>query len=135
MLAGVAVTLEKLERQIAVRIMDEKKSILERRDEMKNILDEIKATPKLIENDKGERIANEEYYDLVLRNTEIQQSFLKSQNLIDKMNIQLDELASIEERAKRNGEYIDKKEKTIILNLNDLALYGIELEAPTEGVK
>lgn len=135
MLAGVPVTLEKLERQIAVRIMDEKKSILERRDEMKNILDEIKATPKLIENDKGERIANEEYYDLVLRNTEIQQSFLKSQNLIDKMNIQLDELASIEERAKRNGEYIDKKEKTIILNLNDLALYGIELEAPTEGVK
>lgn len=135
MLAGVPVTLEKLERQIAVRIMDEKKSILERRDEMKNILDEIKATPKLIENDKGERIANEEYYDLVLKNTEIQQSFLKSQNLIDKMNIQLDELASIEERAKRNGEYIDKKEKTIILNLNDLALYGIELEAPTEGVK
>lgn len=135
MLAGVPVTLEKLERQIAVRIMDEKKSILERRDEMKNILDEIKATPKLIENDKGERIANEEYYDLVLRNTEIQQSFLQSQNLIDKMNIQLDELASIEERAKRNGEYIDKKEKTIILNLNDLALYGIELEAPTEGVK
>lgn len=135
MLAGAPVTLEKLERQIAVRIMDEKKSILERRDEMKNILDEIKATPKLIENDKGERIANEEYYDLVLRNTEIQQSFLKSQNLIDKMNIQLDELASIEERAKRNGEYIDKKEKTIILNLNDLALYGIELEAPTEGVK
>lgn len=135
MLAGVPVTLEKLERQIAVRIMDEKKSILERRDEMKNILDEIKATPKLIENDKGERIANEEYYDLVLKNTEIQQSFLQSQNLIDKMNIQLDELASIEERAKRNGEYIDKKEKTIILNLNDLALYGIELEAPTEGVK
>lgn len=135
MLAGVPVTLEKLERQIAVRIMDEKKSILERRDEMKNILDEIKATPKLIENDKGERIANEEYYDLVLKNTEIQQSFLQSQNLIDKMNIQLDELASIEERAKRNGEYIDKKEKIIILNLNDLALYGIELEAPTEGVK
>lgn len=135
MLVGVPVTLEKLERQIAVRIMDEKKSILERRDEMKNILDEIKATPKLIENDKGERIANEEYYDLVLKNTEIQQSFLQSQNLIDKMNIQLDELASIEERAKRNGEYIDKKEKTIILNLNDLALYGIELEAPTEGVK
>lgn len=135
MLAGVPVTLEKLERQIAVRIMDEKKSVLERRDEMKNILDEIKVTPKLIENDKGERIANEEYYDLVLKNTEIQQSFLQSQNLIDKMNIQLDELASIEERAKRNGEYIDKKEKTIILNLNDLALYGIELEAPTEGVK
>lgn len=135
MLVGVPVTLEKLERQIAVRIMDEKKAVLERRDEMKNILDEIKATPKLIENDKGERIANEEYYDLVLKNTEIQQSFLQSQNLIDKMNIQLDELASIEERAKRNGEYIDKKEKTIILNLNDLALYGIELEAPTEGVK